>query len=228
MMTHEAMPDRINRPHLMCERHDERGIALAVVLVALLLMSIAAVGLVRMVDTSNLIIGNLAFKQAATSASDRGAERAIKYLQPKLGGNTLFSDKEDDGYYASSLAELDISGNSSSTARILVDWNNDNCAYATASTYASCKEASLAEGDNGYVSQYIIARMCKTTGDPNASANNCAKPVSTTGDASPKRGELKYGDDKRFEGSSGPYFRIVVRTTGPRNTVSFTETYVHF
>lgn len=206
----------------------QRGIALPIVLVALLLMSIAAVGLIRTVDTGTLIVGNIAFKQAATAATDRGAERAIAYITPKLGGATLYSNITDDGYYASSLGELDITGNSTSNARALVDWNDDDCAYATSGTYASCLEPSLAEGVNGYESRYIIARMCKTTGDPNSSANNCAKPIATTGAASPKRGELKYGEDKRFEGTAGPYFRIVVRTSGPRNTVSYTETYVHF
>lgn len=206
----------------------QKGIALPVVMVALLLMSIAAVGLIRMVDTGTLIVGNIAFKQAATAAADRGAERAIAYLTPKLGGATLYNNNTDDGYYASSLGELDITGNTSSNARALVDWNDDGCAYATSGTYAACLEPSLAEGVNGYESRYVIARMCKTTGDPNSSTNNCAKPISTSGAASPKRGELKYGEDKRFEGSAGPYFRIVVRTSGPRNTVSYTETYVHF
>lgn len=204
------------------------GIALPVVMVALLLMSIAAIGLVRMVDTGNLIVGNLAFKQAATSATDRGAERAIAYVRDRLGGSTLYLDRAEDGYYASSLGELDIGGKSTATSRALVDWNDDNCAYATSGTYSACKRAAIAEGNNGYESRYIIARMCKTTGDPNSSTNNCAKPVSTAGAGSPKRGELKYGEDKRFEGTAGPYFRIVVRTEGPRNTVSFTETYVHF
>ncbi len=206
----------------------ERGIALAIVLVALLLMSIAAVGLIRMVDTGNLILGNLAFKQGTTSAADRAAERAIQYIQPILSGTTLYSNKASDGYYATSLSELDISGTSSSSARALIDWDGNNCAYATSGTYSACLQASLAEGINNYESRYVIARMCKTTGDPNGTTNNCAKPVASSSTAPPKRGELKYGEDKRFEGTSGPYFRIVVRSKGPRNTVSFTETFVHF
>lgn len=209
-------------------RH-QRGMALAVVLVALLLMSIAAVGLVRMVDTGSLVIGNLAFKQSATSSSDQGVEAALTYLQPQLGGTVLYDDKTADGYYATSLSALDISGNlQSNNTRALVDWDGDNCAYAASSTYTTCLKSSAAVSFNDYESRYVIARMCKTTGDPNATTNNCAKPVATSSSASPKRGELKYGEDKRFEATPGPYYRVVVRTKGPRNTVSFTETYIHF
>lgn len=208
----------------------QRGIALPIVLVALLLMSIAAVGLIRTVDTGTLIVGNIAFKQAATAASDRGTERAIAYITPKLSGATLYTNNADDGYYASSLGELDITGNhppaDPNAIHTVIDWNDDNCAYVSGNI--ECKQAALAEGVNGYESRYIIARMCREAGDPNASTNSCAKPISTAGAASPKRGELKYGEDKRFEGTAGPYFRIVVRTSGPRNTVSYTETYVHF
>ena len=35
-------------------------------------------------------------------------------------------------------------------------------------------------------------------------------------------------DQARFGGSAGPFYRIVVRVRGARNTTSFTETIVHF
>jgi Tfp pilus assembly protein PilX len=206
----------------------ESGIALVVVLVAILLMAIAAVGLIRMVDTGSLIVGNLAFKQGTTSAADRSTEAAITWLQTNNAGALLYNNNTANGYYATSLSELDISGKSSSTARALIDWDGDGCAYATSGSYATCLTPSAENANNGYTTQYLIARMCKTSGDPNATGNGCSKPVSSSSNASPKKGELKYGEDKRFETPPGPYFRIVARSKGPRNTVSFTETYVHF
>lgn len=205
-----------------------RGVALIVVLIAVVLMSIAAIGLIRMVDTGSLIVGNLAFKQGATSAADRSTNNAITWIQANNIGTTLYNDNANNGYYATSLSELDIGGKSSSTARALIDWDGDNCAYASSGTFASCIRPATAGNYNGYATQYLIARMCKATGDPNATTNGCAKPVSTSTNASPKKGELKYGEDKRFQAQAGPYFRIVVRSKGPRNTVSYTETYVHF
>jgi type IV pilus assembly protein PilX len=50
---------------------------------------------------------------------------------------------------------------------------------------------------------------------------------SATG-SSPIKGELNYAEAMRFASSAGPYFRIIVRVQGARNTVSFTETIVHF
>lgn len=222
--------DRIRLSQAACLPRSEQGAALIVVLVAVVLLSIAAVGLIRMVDTGSLIVGNLAFKQGATSSADGAVERAINYLQSNGSGasTSLYNNSTSSGYYATSLAELDISGKSTTTTRSLVDWDGNSCAYASSGTYATCLAPSAANTSNDYETRYVIARMCKTTGDPNATSNNCAKPVITASDASPKKGELKYGEDKRFAAQYGPYFRIVVRSKGPRNTVSYTETYVHF
>jgi Tfp pilus assembly protein PilX len=202
--------------------------SLMIVLIALVLMSLAAIGLVRTVDTGTLVVGNLAFKQGATSAADSSAESAITWLQSNTGGTTLNDHNTGAGYYATSQTGLDVSGKSSDTTRVLVDWNDDSCAYAASGTFASCVTPTTENTSNGYSTSYLITRMCKTTGDPNATGNGCAKPVSSTSGESPKKGELKYGEEKRFAAPAGPYYRIVVRSRGPRNSVSYTETYVHF
>ena len=49
-------------------------------LIALVVMSLAAVALIRSVDTSTMIAGNLAFKQSATTSGDSGVEGAITAL----------------------------------------------------------------------------------------------------------------------------------------------------
>lgn len=206
----------------------QRGVSLMIVLIALVMMSLAAVGLIRMVDTGSLIAGNLAFKQSTTSAADRGVQDGIAWIGARLTGQTLFQNNTQAGYYASSLEELDITGKTWRASRVLVDWNDDNCAYALSESYATCIDPTARNSNNGYTTSYVITRMCKTAGDPNATGNGCAKPISNNSAQSPKKGELKYGEDKRFVAASGPYFRIIVRAEGPRNTVSFTETYVHF
>jgi type IV pilus assembly protein PilX len=58
----------------------QRGVVLFFTLIALVVMSLAAVALIRSVDTSNIIAGNLAFKQAGTSSGDAGIEAAIAWL----------------------------------------------------------------------------------------------------------------------------------------------------
>jgi type IV pilus assembly protein PilX len=206
----------------------QSGISLIIVLIGLAIMSLAAVGLIRSVDTGALVVGNLAFKQGASSTADSSAEAAMTWLTANMAGTTLYTDSANSGYYASSLTTLDITGNSSSTARSVIDWDSNSCAHAAAGTSTACITPAAATTANGYTTRYLIARMCNTTGDPNASGNTCAKPVASSSTESPKKGELKYGEDKRFAAVSGPYFRIIVRSVGPRNTVSYTESYVHF
>ncbi|HEX2310450.1 MAG TPA: hypothetical protein VHH91_07010, partial [Vicinamibacterales bacterium] len=58
----------------------QRGAVLLIALIVLVAMSLAGVALVRGVDMTNLIAGNLAFKQGATLGGDWGAEQARAWL----------------------------------------------------------------------------------------------------------------------------------------------------
>lgn len=162
--------------------------------------------------------------------SERTTENAVAWLQNSNSGSVLFNSNEAQGYYATSLDALDPTGNKagSSSTRALVDWSGDDCAYAGSQLYSACLTPSGATTVDGYTSRYIITRMCRIEGDVNAAGNNCARALATAGNDSPKRGEFKYGDDKRFTSPSGPYYRILTRTDGPKDTVSYTETYVYF
>lgn len=209
-----------------CRRRYQHGISLMVVLVALVLMSIAAVGLIRSVDTGTLIVGNLAFKQSTTSAADAATEAAIKYLEANQAGSDLFSDDEGDGYYSTQLDNLDITGKSSNIERTLIDWNDDDCAFAADTTWKACKKPTVKDQKTeGYATQVLITRMCEEAKSP--AVTNCARPIAGSAGSSPKRGEVKYGEG-RLTSTAGPFYRIIVRAEGPRNTVSYTETYIHF
>jgi type IV pilus assembly protein PilX len=205
----------------------QAGISLMMVLICLAIMALAAVGLIRMIDSGSMIVGNVAFKQSTTSASDRAAQNAINWLLANAGGTTLFNDVAASGYYATSLSALDPSGNSTATTRVLVNWEDASCSGA------SCISPSAVDGSiDGYRVQYVITRLCKAVGDPNPASNtgqSCSRPMSDSSAASTKRGELRYGDHARFGGGTpGPFYRIIARAAGPRNTVSLTETYVYF
>ncbi|TXC66593.1 hypothetical protein FSC37_14455 [Piscinibacter aquaticus] len=74
--------------------------------------------------------------------------------------------------------------------------------------------------------KWIITRMCANAG-PVAAGNSCSRPKSASTTTSSERGALSSGG--RITASvATPYYRVVVRTEGPRNTVSYTETIVHF
>lgn len=213
----------------------ERGVTLFVALIAVVALSLAAIALIRSIDTGTLVIGNLGFKQDTTRASDQAAEQAIAWIAANLGGTALQSDISAQGYYASSLDALDPTGTrSSSTTRALVDWNNDNCAWAAAGSFgggcfgARAANAVTVAGADAYQVQtsYIITRLCPATGSD--SGMNCAKPAPGAANEGSKRSGIDYSEYTRFTAGASPYYRIVVRTVGARNTVSYTETIVHF
>src|SRR4051812_42847814 len=82
----------------------QAGVVLIIALVVLVAMTLAAVALVRSVDTNNVIAGNLAFQQAATHSADTGIEAAITWLQANQNGTTLESSDSTNGYAANGSA----------------------------------------------------------------------------------------------------------------------------
>lgn len=237
MTHHQEAP--MSKSHPALPSPHQRGLSLIVVLLALVTLAFASVALIRAIDTGTLVMGNLSFKKAATTSSDQPVDTAITWLQSNLTGTTLHNDVTASAYYAASIDSLDPTGNSRPAtgipARPFVDWGGNSCGGCVAAgTCSSCIAPSAATATaDGYTHRYLITRLCKCAGDPNGNcpggtANICPAPTVATTSASPKRGELKYGENVRFTGTNSTFFRIIVRTEGARNTASVTETYVHF
>lgn len=217
----------------------QRGLSLLFALLALAAMSLAAVALVRSVDSGALLIGNLSFKQDATAASDRATEAARQWLMNNA--NNLTADSAGgEGYYATTQDNLDPTGRLTSVANpmAVVNWGEpDSCACRSTSpvSCASCSrlpsnEIRLFAPDGVTVlarSRYLITRLCPSTGAVIAT-NACAQPAATALSEAKARGELRVGTESRpSEAAQAPYYRIIVRTVSGRNTVSFTETILH-
>lgn len=209
-------------------RQLQRGISLVFALMALVVISLAAVALVRSVDTSSLVIGNLGFKQDATAAASQAAEQAIAYLNAATA-TTLQADQAAAGYYASSLDSLDVTGQGypPSKSRAVVDWTGDSCSLYPSGGYGNCMaaspEVSLNGGNNK--ARYIITRLCATVGAP--ASSDCATPVGSALTGGGNKGTTDYKTGKvQVTVNNAQYYRIVVRATSARGTVSFTETMV--
>ncbi len=211
---------------------NQRGLSMLIALIALLILSITAVALVRSIDTGTLIIGNYAFKQDATEAGSRGAERAIAWLASQA---SLDNDDTANGYYASSLDNFDPTGNNTTPAKqlMLANWDGTNCSSSKSGTYVGCSilpyptaANASALTINGNNVQWVITRLCQAA-LPVGVGNACMSPGTTGAASANDRGELTSGG-RISSAVAGPYYRIIVRTTGPRNTVSYTETMVHF
>jgi Tfp pilus assembly protein PilX len=215
-------------------RQVQRGLSLLFALMALVVLGFAAVALTRSVDTGTLIMGNLGFKQDTLASSSTGAEQAIAWLQTQLASPTtaeaLNSDINTHGYYAAALDKVDVTGNrtSSSNKLAVVNWDGD-CNGLASGSYESCEYVPYTEPDkiNGNKVQWLITRLCDKSGEPPSGTNPCIRPPTSSTNTSSDRGELQPGG-RISRAIASPYYRIVVRIQGPRNTVSYTESLVHF
>lgn len=215
----------------------QQGVALLFALLTLVALMLATLALVRSVDTSTMLLGNIAFKQDATAAADQASRLAIQQLKDL----DLTVNDATKGYYASTQ-EIDAAGAGKppldatgkqmpdNVNRQLVDWDDDRCDYATAGSYTGCTVKAADAGTiNGNTARYVIFRLCSKPGDQSADTTiSCARPLSSAKVTASGRGEINYTEPTRFVSTSGVYYRVVVRVLGARNTTSFTETIVHF
>jgi type IV pilus assembly protein PilX len=212
-------------------RQLQRGVSLLFALLALAAMSLAAVALVRSVDSGALVIGNLAFKQDATRAADVAAERARDWL--RTSGANLNADAPAFGYYATSQNTLDPTGRLTSAANRLavVNWDSDSCGCvgSTCSTCTHTPSATIAVGSgSGAVrASWVITRLCPSTGAVTG-ANACAQPANLrTSNLKDHSSQHQANQALEAPVALAPYYRVVVRTVGGRNSVSFTETIMY-
>lgn len=211
----------------------QQGSSLIFALMALVVLSLAAVGLVRSVNTGALIAGNLSFKRDATMGAASAAEQAMAWLNTKAAsGSALDNDDLAAAYFASAKDNLDMTGNTTSAGHPMqvVNWDG-NCQGLPSSSYSSCDVIPFVGAPvNGNRVQWVITRLCDFDGPYPANpkgTNLCAKPPNLTGTGVMDRGMLT-GGTRLVPYMSTPYYRIVTRIEGARNTVSYVETVVHF
>ncbi len=221
----------------------QRGVVLFIALIALVAMSLAAVALIRSVDTSTLIAGNLAFKQTATSSGDSGPEGAIAWLASTYNMNQspqahdplhpFNNDNPAAGYYSSinEAAPLDLFATAT--------WATNVSAPATGSLYDAQGNEYFDNAltkPTGNTVRYIIQRMGRTPNQMLTCADFLFGGIPTitsskTGDgyhATPDAPLPDFVDDCRSGQSvSSPVYRVTARVVGPKNTVSYIQTYVY-
>ena len=201
----------------------QRGVVLFFALISLIAIMLAAVALVRSVDTNTIIAGNLALQQASLRSADAGTEAAITWLAGIETANALKKVLLDpnhpfnqnaatSGYYASTDPLLSLTANSG----IRIQWTNAD------------SKALAATDTSGNTTRYVIQRMCLTAGVAAKDANCLFS--SATADTSNQNIQLPqdvcYGRGCPAPGQA-IQMRITSRTTGPRNTLSYVQTFVY-
>jgi Tfp pilus assembly protein PilX len=186
-------------------RPRQRGAVLFIALIVLVAMSLAGIALIRGVDTANLIAGNLAFKQNATHGGDWGVEQARTWLQLQASP-VLYADLPGR-YSAAMQTGLDFTGTDPSAPDF--DWDANSF--------------DVVGDPAGNQVRYVIHRMCELAGNPGSV--NCVR-TSLGGTTGGTQGGATYGG-AALPSTSQIYYRITVRVTGPRNTVSYVQVMVN-
>jgi Tfp pilus assembly protein PilX len=192
-------------------RRAQRGVILIVALIVLVALSLAAIVMMRSVDITNIIAGNLAFKQAATRSGDIAVETALAWLQANNTGTFLHTDQVGAGYSANG-------NNPTRSPAAGVSWETFWGTQVAAGRVRTLSDAESDFANTGNRMALIIDRMCANPGNPNSGASCTASTVSSVAGASGEEaGELA------IKAPSAVYYRITARVVGPRNTVSYVQ-----
>jgi type IV pilus assembly protein PilX len=194
----------------------QKGIVLILALIVLVAMSLAGIGLMRSVMTSNRVASNLAFQQSAALSAGVGLEQAIAWLErangetngatppvPKLNNHVEIIAPETVAYRANRADPA-----SGQTWEAF--WSNQGLAITT-----------LPEDGAGNVVSFMINRLCLNTGSPTGGADCEASPVLNSATETSSK-----GTGIKLTVPSQVYYRITVRVVGPRNAVAFSQAVV--
>jgi Tfp pilus assembly protein PilX len=190
----------------------ERGIVLIVALIVMVALSFAGVALVRSVDTTTAVVGNLAFRQAAISPANLAVEQATAALfanAAKTGIATITNKEADmpaENYYARLQAGEDVRGIPVQLQK-KANFTLPKILYADANKYFEVR--------------YVIERMCIGTAPlPLTTANRFIYCDMMP----PKQGSgTTVGDTAPPDLPKIPFYRLTVRVDGPQNTTAFLQ-----
>jgi Tfp pilus assembly protein PilX len=199
-----------------------------VALIVLVAMTLAGIALMRSVDTSTIIAGNLGFQQSAMHSGDVGTERALAWLAANNTGTTLQANNVTVKFYE--VAGL-TSGNPDSTASPPESWDHYWTTHLDPSPVTTPLSNAVASGlvwtlptdtVTGNTVSYYIQRLCKGSGPPETTSAGCAVSLA----AAVTTGSSKGAGVVALQYASQYYYRITTRITGPRNTVSYIQTII--
>jgi type IV pilus assembly protein PilX len=192
----------------------QRGMVLFVALIVMVALSLASVALIRSVDTTTSVAGNLAFRQASILKTNWAVEDATAKLfadaTPGGAGVTILNRDADDAtksYWATLQP-------GESTGTVPAGIPRGIPAMLHKKVTSPLGNQAPADKSLNEV-RWVIERVCNAAGV--ATVTNCDMMP-------PKQGfgttihDMPYPDLPRV-----PFYRLTVRIDGPQNTVSFAQ-----
>ena len=187
------------RRQLLAGRARPRGVVLFVALIVMVVLALTAVALVRAVDTTTTVAGNLAFREASVLPANAAVEAAVASL---FEVRTIADNGSDDAgrnYFAVLQADEDPRGVPKALQRI-ADYPAD---------------AQAIHDGNGNTVRWIVERMCTQAGPVRAATCETTTPRQVLGTTTAETSRI---------GLPGlPLYRLSIRVDGPQGTVAFAQ-----
>lgn len=201
-------------------RTKQSGVVLVIALVVLVAMTMAAIALVRSVDTTNIIAGNLAFRQSATHAADAGIDDALYVLLPSLvAANQLNVATCPAGFGYLSFHQPNLDPPNQTWDQF---WTSMGTCPKTMSQNTNGDTLNAAGRIVALSStiQYVVESMCSLNGQ----AGTCSTPPPSA--ITSCSGSDVGGATQKCMAVNRKYYRVTTRVQGPRNTISYIQAIV--
>jgi type IV pilus assembly protein PilX len=229
------------RGHIM----KQSGVVLFFALIALVVMSLAAVALIRSVDTSTLIAGNLAFRQAAATSGDAGINAAGAWMaatQKTMDANARIA-LTDPGCPSACADAFNVTGALATGLMIGgVPCCQNNGYYSNIDPAVSITDGTgiqwtdsdsvlVGTDSSGNDIRYVIQRMCRTANQM-LSTPQCLFSGADLHDGSAGIALASNICDPTIspgcpKAGQAAMYRITARVTGSRKTVSYIQSFVY-
>ena len=184
----------------------QRGVVLFIALIVMVAMSLAAIALVRSVDTTNAVIGNLSFRMASILPGNFAVEKAAAALFPDadIAAAVRIVDKTaafiPENYYASLRGD---------------DARGIPVPLQKKSTFDGAGLTKITDATTKTEIRYVIERMCSVDGAPTYGTCDYLLPWTPAGKTSDELEALDLG--------KSVFYRVTIRVDGPQNTTSFIQ-----
>jgi type IV pilus assembly protein PilX len=200
----------------------QRGVVLFIALIVMVAMSLAAIALIRSVDTTSAVIANLAFRQASLLPANYAVEAAAASLFADASptNTPLIADlTQDDATqnYFSTYPPVAPPGGCAS-------WDDQYgvpCPLQKQAT-ALALARKLVDVNTGNTITYLTERMCNPNApvipadkSPGPTWCDMMQPKQSTGET--------IGDPNAQPLTKQPFYRVTVRVDGPKNSASFLQ-----
>ncbi len=202
----------------------QRGVVMIVALIVLVALTIASIGLLRSVDTSSTVVGNLGIKKDLYRNSTFGFQQATAVLGGLRDATTNelpLGDNSASQYYATANA---LAADDRGLPLVLVNaampttpgvatggvWTGSELAIPIPTNSGTGITSS-----GGYVFRFVAERLCPSAGIPDETTNQCRMAAG----AGAQSGSGSFVLPLKQVGTV--YVRVSLRVDGPKNSTSF-------